>query len=178
MTEIFITEAARKIIAADVTAHTKAMIRHAEYVRETGIGLDEVADHVALFRDAYRGWATDNLEAAEAALAEAITKHDEKATKPRAKAVEKAEAAHAEAVEKASGPAVKAYATKVRNGLNRALNKPKKDAAPADVLAAFVTAFERAEEAGFTRAEILALVSEPVETDDDANAVGYDAIPV
>lgn len=169
MTEIFITEAARKIIAADVTAHTKAMLRHAEYVRETGIGLDEVADHVALFRDAYRGWATDNLEAAEATLTEATAKHDEKATKASTKAVEKAKAAHAEAIEKASGPAVKAYATKVRNGLNRALNKPKKDAKEADVLAAFVTAYEAATGAGFSRAEILALVAE--DDDDETDEV-------
>lgn len=74
---IALTELAGKLIAQDVSAFKRDRKRYSDYVAEMEVLAEDVATHVALFRDAYRA-----------------------------------------AFPKAPGDEVKAYATKVRNGLN------------------------------------------------------------
>jgi hypothetical protein len=74
---ITLSDKAVRLIKSDVTAFKSDGKRYAEYVTEMNVTRDTVAEHVALFRDAFKA-ATKN----------------------------------------ASGDQIKAYATKVRNGLN------------------------------------------------------------
>lgn len=90
MTEIQITDAAAALIKADVSAFKRDGKRYGAYVAEMAVTSATVADHVALFRDAFR------------------------ASFPKSSPADPA--------------TVKAYATKVRNGLNYWIAK----AAPAD----------------------------------------------
>lgn len=82
---ITLTPAAEKIVASDVRAFKADKKRYADYIAEMGVKTETVAEHVAMFRNAYKA-ATKN----------------------------------------ATGDEVKAYATKVRNGLNYHLGKAEK----------------------------------------------------
>lgn len=84
MTEITLTAAATDLIKADVSSFKADGKRYAAYVAEMNVTLDTVADHVAMFRTAFKS-ARGNKDV--------------------------------------TGDGVKAYATKVRNGLNRQLGK-------------------------------------------------------
>lgn len=85
-----ISETATRIIASDVRAFKADKTRYSSYVAECEItSREEVAAHVALFRDAYRT-----------------------------------------AYPKADGDEVKAYATKVRNGLNYWVGKGAAETKP------------------------------------------------
>lgn len=91
MNEITLTDTAAQIVKADVSAFKADKVRYANYIAEMNVTLDTVADHVAVFRDAFK--AARGNKNVDPAL-------------------------------------VKAYATKVRNGLNYHLGK-KAAAAPA-----------------------------------------------
>lgn len=82
MSDLNLTPAAAAIVKKDVAAFKADGKRYAQYIVEMGVTVDDVADHVAAFRDAYKA-----------------------------------------ATPKATGDMVKAYATKVRNGLNYNLGK-------------------------------------------------------
>ena len=84
MTEINLTPAAIQIVKADVSSFKADRVRYAAYVAEMSVTTDTVADHVAIFRDAFKA-ARGNKDV--------------------------------------DGATVKAYATKVRNGLNYQLGK-------------------------------------------------------
>lgn len=80
--QITLTDNAVKIVKADVAAFKRDGKRYADYIAEMNVTLDTVADHVAMFRNAYKA-----------------------------------------ANKNATGDEIKAYATKVRNGLNHNLGK-------------------------------------------------------
>jgi hypothetical protein len=84
MTEIQLTDAAAALVKADVSSFKADKRRYAAYIAEMDVTLDTVADHVSIFREAFKA-SRGNSEV--------------------------------------SGDEVKAYATKVRNGLNYNLGK-------------------------------------------------------
>lgn len=81
-TTIVLTDAAAALVKADIAAFKRDTRRYLDYVAEMNVTAETVADHVAVFRAAYR-----------------------------------------DTVKNADGDAVKAYATKVRNGLNYHVKK-------------------------------------------------------
>lgn len=89
---ITLTDAAAALIKADVAAFKKDRKRYSDYVAEMEVSAEDVADHVALFREAYKA-----------------------------------------ALPKASKDEIKAYATKVRNGLNYWVGKALTDEDADDV---------------------------------------------
>lgn len=115
---ITLTDTAAALIKADVAAFKKDRKRYSDYVAEMEVSAETVADHVALFREAYKA-----------------------------------------ALPKASKDEIKAYATKVRNGLNYWVGKAltAEDAEP-DYLALVLKAAENAVKHGATRDDIHALV--------------------
>lgn len=129
MSEIILTPAAQSLVASDVRAFKTEGKRYATYITEMGVTTETVAEHVAVFRDAF------------------------KAANP-----------------KADGAQVKAYATKVRNGLNSNLKRmnagvevnPGKRAAKteAERLADITAAVARAVKDGIVDDSILAAVRE------------------
>lgn len=110
---INLTAAALVIVKADVSSARKDGLRYAEYVAEMSVTLSTVADHVGAFRDEYKRATATALKTAQRKAAK-----DGNAENLAALAI---------AESNASGDAVKAYATKVRNGLNRTLGKGSGD---------------------------------------------------
>jgi len=94
---IELTTAASALVHADVLAFKADKRRYADYIREMNVTLDTVADHVAIFRDAYKA---------------------------------------ARGNKNVSGDEVKAYATKVRNGLNYNLGKTSEKAEGTELVTA------------------------------------------
>lgn len=93
MSDLNLTDAARKMITADVNAEGTAAKRFKAYVTEASVTLDTVSDHVAEFRAAF------------------VAKN-----------------------KNATGDEIKAYATLVRNRMNRALGKDTNAATQATAL--------------------------------------------
>lgn len=116
---ITLTDAAAALIKADVAAFKKDRKRYADYVAEMEVTAETVADHVALFRQAY------------------------KAALPKAHADE-----------------IRAYATKVRNGINYWVGKALTDDSESDTdyLALVLKAAENAVKHGVSRDDIHAAV--------------------
>lgn len=85
---ITLTDTATALIKADVAAFTKDKKRYADYVVEMEVTAETVADHVAMFREAFKAASKKNA---------------------------------------GDKIAIKAYATKVRNGLNYWVGKALTD---------------------------------------------------
>lgn len=111
---IVLTPAASAIVKADVSAFKRDGKRYSDYVAEMSVTAENLPEHVAAFRDAF------------------------KAASP-----------------KATGDQIKAYATKVRNGLKYNLPKVDRETVERDYLAALIKATETAMSNGIERDAIL-----------------------
>lgn len=101
-----LTDAAAAIIKADVAAFKKDRKRYADYVAEMEVTAEDVATHVAIFREAYKASLPKGGDSADA---------------------------------------IRAYATKVRNGLNYWVGKAvSSETAETDYLARALKAIEDA----------------------------------
>lgn len=102
-TTITLSAAALALVKSDVTGELGAGKRYATYVAEANVTAETKSAHVAIFRDAYRKSSAAALKRAEKAYAADETPENK--------------AAFIVAETLASEANVKAYATKVRNGL-------------------------------------------------------------
>lgn len=129
-----LSEAARSLILADVRAFKRDGKRYSDYVVECEVTYDNVAEHVAEFRNTY------------------------KATYPNA-----------------SGEEVKAYATKVRNGLKYWLGKESKPAKDVDWLTLLRQAATNAHDKGGIAWDTIASTVSSMAIEASADLVTADA---
>lgn len=120
---INLTDTAAALVKADIAAFKRDGKRYAEYVTEMNVTHDTLAEHVKIFREAFKA-----------------------------------------ACPKATGDQIKAYATKVRNGLRYHLAPVQVDEVDPDYLAAVLKAVDKGVDNGLDAAAIHRAVSDHLES--------------